>query len=85
LILGPTIFDRDVLALDIAVILQALAKRRQYKVRERARLAVEEPDYRHRRLLRPRRKRARGRRAAQKRDELTPFHWTGSPCLRPKR
>jgi hypothetical protein len=33
--------------------------------------AVEEPDHRHRRLLRPRRERPRGR-AAEQRDELAP-------------
>jgi hypothetical protein len=37
-----------------------------------ARLAVEEPDHRHRRLLRPRRERPRHR-AAEQRDELAPF------------
>ena len=35
--------------------------------------AVEEPDHRHRRLLRPRRERPRGRRAAEQRDELAPL------------
>ena len=36
--------------------------------------AVEKPDHRHRRLLRTRRERPRGRRAANKRDELAPPH-----------
>src|SRR5262249_23343328 len=68
-----TVFDRDVLGLDIAVILQALAKCWQYNVRERARLAVEEPNHRHRTLLRACRDRPR-RHAAEQRDELAPPH-----------
>ena len=59
LILGPAVFDRHVLALDIAGVLQALAKSAQ-TVRERVRrCGVEEPDHRHRRLLRARRERPR--------------------------
>src|ERR1700704_5015686 len=38
------------------------------------RLAVEEPNHRHPRLLRPRRKRPRRRRAAKQRDELAADH-----------
>ena len=38
------------------------------------RRAAEEPDHRHRRLLRARRERPRGRRAAEQRDELAPLH-----------
>ena len=38
------------------------------------RRAVEEPDHRHRRLLRARRERPRDRRAAEQRDELAPPH-----------
>src|SRR4029450_7146298 len=71
--LCPAVFDRDILALDIACLLQALAKS-AHTVRDRVRrLAVEESDYRHRRLLRPRRKRPR-RRAPEKRDELAAPH-----------
>ena len=74
LILGPAVFDRHVLALDIAGVLQALAKCAQ-TVRERVRrCGVEEPDHRHRRLLRARRERPRSRRAAEQRDELAPLH-----------
>ena len=36
--------------------------------------AVEESNYRHRRLLRARRERPRGRRAAEQRDELAPLY-----------
>jgi hypothetical protein len=35
---------------------------------------LEKPDHRHRRLLRARRERPRGRRAAEKRDELAAVH-----------
>src|SRR5262249_24392794 len=73
LILGPTVFDRNILALDIAIILQALAKCGQHNVPERARLAVEERDHRHRPLLRARRERP-CRRAADQRDEIAPLH-----------
>src|SRR5205807_5719091 len=38
------------------------------------RYTAEEPDRRHRRLLRARRKRPRDRRAAKQRDELASFH-----------
>ena len=74
LILRPAVYDRQVLALDIAGLLQALAKCAQ-TVRDRVRrCGVEEPDHRHRRLLRARRERPRSRRAAEKRDELAPLH-----------
>src|SRR5436190_17625060 len=74
--LPPThsVFDGDVFALDIAVIIQALAKCGQNNVRKRARLAVEEPNHRHRGLLRPRRYRPRRRRAAEERDEVASVH-----------
>ena len=73
LILGPAVFDRHVLALDIAGVFEALAKSAQ-TVRERIRrCGAEKPDHRHRRLLRARRQRPRGCRAAEQRDELAPF------------
>src|SRR5215467_14148969 len=40
------------------------------------RLVAKEPNHRHRRLLRLRRERPRRRRAAEQRDELTPFHYS---------
>ena len=74
LIVGPAILDRHVLALDKAGLLQALAECAQ-AIRERVgRCGVEEPDHRHRRLLRARRERPRRRRAAEQRDELAAFH-----------
>ena len=57
----------------IADLLQAsteAGRRERERVRRRA---AEKSDHRHRRLLRPRRERPRGRRAAEQRDELAPF------------
>src|SRR5262249_23539106 len=72
-ILGEAVRDRDVLALDIAGIFEALAESAQ-KVPDRfGRLHVEKPDDRHRRLLRARRERPR-RRTAEERDEVATFH-----------
>src|ERR1700746_1603754 len=69
LILGPAVFDCDVLALNQAAVLEALTKcAEQMRVRG-GRCAVEEPDHGHRRLLPPCRERPRAR-AAQQRDEL---------------
>ena len=39
-----------------------------------ARSTIEKTDHRHSLLLRPRRERLSGRRAAEQRDELAPFH-----------
>ena len=74
LIFRRAIFDRDVLALDEACFLQALAERGHEVRRVGERRAAEKSDHRHRRLLRARRERPRGRRAAEKRDELAPPH-----------
>src|SRR5262245_59798631 len=69
LILSRAVLDRDVLALDEARLLQALAER-SYEVRP----AGQEPHHRHRRLLRPHTERPRGRRAAEQSNELPPPH-----------
>jgi len=61
LILGPAIFDRDVLTLDEARLLQALAEGAQAIRVSVRRCGVQKPDHGHRRLLRPRRERPRGR------------------------
>src|SRR5262245_48483148 len=75
--LRPTVFDRHVPPLDIASVAQAMAERGG-ELRVRAgRPTIEEPDHRHRRLLRARRERPRGHRAAEQRDELAPFPLTG--------
>src|SRR5262249_42556172 len=68
-ILRPAIFDRDVLALGIAGVFQALAKCAQRVLVRARRSAIEQPDHWHRGLLRARRERPRRGRAAEKRDE----------------
>src|SRR5262249_16812104 len=70
LILGPAVFNGHVLALDVAAILQALAKCAQTVRHSVSRSGVKKPDHRHRRLLRARRERPRCSSAAEKRDEL---------------
>src|SRR5262245_66159946 len=65
----PAVFDKHIAAFDIARFGQALAEdSRQVRIFPRRR-AIEKPNHRHRRLLRARSKRPRGRRAAEKRDE----------------
>ena len=66
----PAEFDRHVAALDEAGLAQALAERRNLLGGGRRHLAVEIPDHRHCRLLRPRRERPRRRPAAEEGDEL---------------
>jgi hypothetical protein len=73
LTVGPPVFDRHVLARDIAGLFQALTKAAQAIRDHLSRSVVEESDHRHRRLLRARRERPRGR-AAEQRDELAPSH-----------
>src|SRR5262249_28048058 len=70
LIFGPTVLDRHVLALDIAGVLQALAKSAKRLRESLGRLHVEESDHRRRLLLRARRERPRGRSAAEQCDEV---------------
>jgi hypothetical protein len=70
--------DRDVLALDEARLLQALTERGHEVRGVGERRAAQEPDHRHRRLLRARRERPMnrkpGRRAAEQGDEVAPPH-----------
>src|SRR5262249_36112519 len=73
LALCPAVYNRHVLALDIAGLFETLPKIAQ-AIRERVRFRVEKPDDWHCRLLRPRRQRPRRRRAAEQRDELAPPH-----------
>src|SRR5262245_2585598 len=68
--LSPAVFDRRIAALDEPRFTQALAKRGHVRCKPVWRRAVEEPDYRHRRL-RLRRNWPR-RRAADQRNEPTP-------------
>src|SRR5262245_38151207 len=70
LIMRPAVFDRDVLAIDVTGLLETLEERRVEGRQTLRRLAVEESDHRHRRLLRPRRKRPTYCRAAEQRYEL---------------
>src|SRR5262249_6112934 len=73
LTLGPAILDRHVLTLDIACFLQALTKRGHHRRECVRRCADKESDHRHRRLLRPRRKRRpSGSRAAKRDNEFSP-------------
>ena len=74
LICGPAVYDRYVIALDIAGVFETLVKSTQTLRGPLRRCGVEEPDHRHRWLLPTRRDRPRRRRAAEQRDELAPFH-----------
>src|SRR5262249_32543222 len=82
LILSPAVFDRDVLVLDIAGILEALAKSAQTLGRPVRRCRVEEPNNRQRALLRASRGRPRSRRTAKQRDDLAAFQKLHSGLLR---
>src|SRR5262245_26349564 len=78
--LRPPIIELDVLAFDKARRAQALAESAQTdRIRIRAD-GREKPDYRHPRLLCPRRKRPRGR-AAEQCDELAPPHSITSSAM----
>src|SRR5262245_50614429 len=66
------VIDRHVLTLDIAGFPESVAERGCSRCESRCRPGVEEPDHRHRRLLRARRERPRSR-AAEQRDERAPF------------
>src|SRR6266568_4628593 len=70
-VLGGTVQDRHVLAFDKTRLLEALLESAQLVL---VRRLGEESNHRHRRLLRARRKRPSYRRAAEKGDELAPFH-----------
>src|SRR5262249_22218593 len=63
----------DVPALDVAGLLEAFLDCRDKSRVWSGRYAGKDADHRHRRLLRARRERPRGRRAGEQRDELTPF------------
>ena len=74
LALQPVVLDRHVLAVDVAIFVEAFAERGH-----KARVAIgrpvsNKPDHRQGRLLRGRRKRPRNRCAADKRNELAPLH-----------
>src|SRR5207248_7620644 len=73
LALRPAIFDRHILPLDITALSEALPERSHEFGPLGGRGGVKESDHRHRRLLRARRERPRGCRAAEQRDELAAF------------
>src|SRR5271169_842698 len=77
--LSPTVFDRDVLALDVANLVQGPPESDQAggDIVGLLRAAAEIANHRHR-LLRARRQRQCGRRAAEPDDELTAFHAEGT-------
>src|SRR5262249_59558798 len=74
LILGPAVFDCDILALTKAAILKPLTKCAEEMRVRGGRCTVKKSDHRHRWLLRARGERPRRRRAAEQRDELAPLH-----------
>src|SRR5262249_2294251 len=67
-VVSPAVFDREVLALDIAGVLEALAESAQPPRIALRRLGVYEPDHGYR--PRPGRERPSRRRAAEQRDEV---------------
>src|SRR5262245_51864362 len=74
LVLRPAILDRHILTLDVAGFTKALAECGQIACTIGRPRGAEEPDHRHRRLLRARRERPAGRPAAEQRDELAASH-----------
>jgi hypothetical protein len=76
--IGPAIFDRDVLPLDIAGLLQALLKGVRHHRVTVSRCAVKKSNHRHRALLRPRGNRNSNNRAANKRHK---FASSSSPFI----
>ncbi len=74
LIVGVAVFNRDVLAFVEPRRCEALTEARDHGRGRRKRRTAQKPDYRHSRLLRPRRQRPRSRRAAKQRDEFATLH-----------
>jgi hypothetical protein len=74
LTLYPTVFNRDVLAFNIAGFGQRLAEACEDRPTLRQRRTAEEPDHRHRRLLCARRKRPCDGCVAEECDEVSPSH-----------
>src|SRR5262249_56307848 len=81
LTLGQGGYDRHVPALDIAGVFEALTKCAQTARECVRRGGGEEPDRRHRRLLRAGRERPRRSCAAEQRDELAAFHSITSSAM----
>src|SRR5262249_23926848 len=74
LTLGKAVFDGHVVAFDVAGFLEALLERGDLLAQRSARSSAQESNHGHHRLLRVRRERPRGYRAAEHRDELAPLH-----------
>src|SRR6516164_8665113 len=66
--------DPHVAAINITALAQPFEKGRQRPPIARSKIGVKKSDHRHRRLLRTRRERPRGRRAGEQRDERAPLH-----------
>src|SRR5262245_16917157 len=73
LTLRPAVIDRRILTFDVTAFLEALVEYFNRIGGLGGRPAAQEPDHRHRRLLRARRERPR-RSATNERNELAPFH-----------
>src|SRR5262249_26188707 len=82
--LGPAVFDRHIPAFDEADFAQTLAERGHPRGVSARRFAVEKPDHRQRRLLRPRCERPHSRHAAYERDELAPPDHSITSSARPR-
>src|SRR5262245_35421767 len=78
----PTVFDDDVLTLNVAGFIQAPMKRGDELCEGAGRLAVEESNHWHSCLLRARRERPSGRRATKQCDECAPPHSITSTNVR---
>ena len=66
LTLGKAVFDGHVLAFDVAGFFEPLLERGDLLVQRSARSGAQESNHRHRRLLRARRQRPSGHRAAER-------------------
>ena len=84
MILRPAVFDHDVATIDETCFAQALSKSRNQMDARLERAIMKESNHRHRRLLRPRRERPRGCRAAEQRDELAAVHVWMAPAWQEK-
>src|SRR5262245_4963993 len=74
LIVRPALLDSDVASVDEPFLAQAVAKLCHDRRERRSGRAAQQPDYRQPRLLRARRERPCRSCAAEKDDELSPFH-----------
>ena len=79
----PVVLHGHVLALDVAGVVEGLPERSAAVRGFLGRLAADEPNHWHRRLLRVCRERPRRRRAAEKRDEIAASHDVQPPAIVP--